>query len=123
MLGFSEDAVVEVMGISKVVVQDEAKAPDNVEFILHLVAIESDDLLRFLKLAIYLLSLVHEISQLGPEGQAWVIIELQEIGRVLHVASRDLSHRLLHLLNFHFVVPAESRRYVVLTTVVEGELE
>ena len=65
---------------SEIVVQDEAKSPDDIELILHLVAIEAYDLLRVLQIDLYLFDLAHYIVLLSTEREAHLLIELQEVG-------------------------------------------
>ena len=108
---------------SEVVVQDEAKSPHDVHFILHFVAVYAHYLLRVPQLALQLLRLLHHVGTLRPKRQPRILIKLEEIGRVTEVTRCDLSDGGAYRLNFLQIVPSERRRDVVFAPVVEGQFE
>ena len=83
---------------SEVVVQYEAKSPDNVHFILHFAAVEAHNLLSVPQHALNLLRLLHHVCTLGSEGQPCLVIELKEIGGISEMARSDLSNWIIHRL-------------------------
>ena len=89
---------------SEVVVQYEAKSPDNVHFILHFVAVEADDLLSVPQHALDLLRLLHHICTLSSEGQPCLVVELKEISGVSEMAGSDLSNWIIHGLLLDLIV-------------------
>ena len=94
---------------SEIVVQDEAKPPDDIQIILHFVAVEAHDLLCVLQHALNLLSLLHHVSALSSESKPSLIIELKEVSGIAEMTSSDLSNWVTDWLSFYLIVASESR--------------
>ena len=58
-----------MVDLSEIVVQDEAKSPDDIEVILHFVTIEAHYLLGVLERTDYFVCLSHHVCLLRAPGQ------------------------------------------------------
>ena len=108
---------------SEVVVQYEAKSPDNIHFILHFAAVEAHNLLSVPQHALDLLRLLHHVCTLGSKSQPRLVIELKEIGGVSEMARSDLSNWIIHGLLLDLIVSTKRWRDVVLAPIVKCEFE
>lgn len=108
------------VAISEVVVEDETETPDNVLFVLHLIAVKADDLLRLLQDTLNLLSLIHHVVTCCTERCPGFVIKLEEVGGVTVVTCYYLPDRGRQLAGFYLVVFAEGRRVVVLPSIIKG---
>ena len=109
--------------LSEIVVQDEAKSPDDIEVILHFVTIEAHYLLGVLERTDYFVCLSHHVCLLRTPRQPTLVIKHEEGGRILEVARCDFLDRAVYVIGFDAIVPAKGRRNVVLPPVVERQFD
>ena len=78
--------------MSEIVIKDEAKSPDDVQIVLHFIAIEADYLLCVLQYYLDLSRTLHHVIELSSERQLRLIVKLEEVCGVAEVTCCYLLH-------------------------------